>query len=181
MAELDADFDRPLRMREFPVGKLAAAEASFADPNGVVLTADELELDITGVDLEYDSDGKLVSGTITDVDGYLEDELWFSLTGGEASVPSVLASICAGDLIAFFRAFLRDGDDTIFGNSGRDELYGFDGDDTIEGGAGDDRLRGGQDRDRLTGGAGADESWWAIRTAAWPPSPTSRRPRGIAC
>lgn len=156
MAELDADFDRPLRMREFPVGKLATAEASFADPSGVVLTADELELDITGVDLEYDSDGKLVGGTITDVDAYLEDELWFSLTDAEASVPSVLASIWAGDPIAFFRAFLRGGDDTIFGSNGRDELYGFDGDDTIEGGEGDDVLYGLDGDDTLDGGQGAD-------------------------
>ena len=75
MAELDADFDRPLRMREFPVRALATAESSFADANGVVVTAGGLELDILGIDLEYDGNGNLVDGTVTDVDVYLEDEL----------------------------------------------------------------------------------------------------------
>jgi Ca2+-binding RTX toxin-like protein len=157
MARLDADFDRPLRMREFPVRALATAESSFADANGVVLTAGGLELDILGIDLEYDGDGNLVDGTVTDVDVYLEDELWFSLTDAEASAASLVASFFAGDALAFFRAFLEDSDDTIRGSIGRDELYGFDGDDTIEGGDGDDILDGLEGDDTLDGGRGADQ------------------------
>ena len=157
MARLDADFDRPLRMREFPVRALATAEPSFADANGVVLTAGGLELDILGIDLEYDDDGNLVDGTVTDVDVYLEDELWFSLTGAETSAASMVASFEAGDALAFFRAFLEDSDDSIRGSIERDELYGFAGDDTIEGGDGDDILYGLEGDDAIDGGRGADQ------------------------
>ena len=157
MARLDADFDRPLRMREFPVRALATAEPSFADANGVVLTAGGLELDILGIDLEYDGNGNLVDGTVTDVDVYLEDELWFSLTGAETSAASMVASFEAGDALAFFRAFLEDSDDSIRGSIERDELYGFAGDDTIEGGDGDDILYGLEGDDAIDGGRGADQ------------------------
>ena len=142
MAELDADFDRPLRMSAVPVGVLAEAEPSFADETGVVLTAGDLELDVLGEGLTYDDDGNLVDGTITDVDVYRDDELWFALTGAEAPVSEVLAAVEDGDALAFFEAFLG-GDDEILGSSGADELWGFAGDDILDGNAGADLLRGG--------------------------------------
>lgn len=142
MAELDADFDRPLRMSAVPVGALAGAEPSFADETGVVLTVDDLELDVLGEGLTYDDDGNLVDGTITDVDVYREDELWFSLTGVEAPVADVLAAVEDGDALAFFEAFLG-GDDEILGSTGADELRGFAGDDLLDGNEGADLLAGG--------------------------------------
>ena len=67
----------------------------------------------------------------------------------------------------FFRNHLNgtDGDDKIFGFSGRDRLSGNDGDDKLyggfgrdwlDGGDGDDMLFGGLGRDHLSGGAGDD-------------------------
>ncbi|OHU86659.1 hypothetical protein BET10_18530 [Pseudoalteromonas amylolytica] len=58
-----------------------------------------------------------------------------------------------------------DGDDVVYGHSGKDEfnggrgndnLLGAGGDDTLVGGAGDDILKGGDGDDYLTGGTGAD-------------------------
>lgn len=121
MAELDADFDRPLRMREFPVRALATAEPSFADATGVVLTAGDLELDILGTDLEYDEAGGLVRGTVTAVDVYNDDELWFSLSDAEAPVEEFVDAVEAADPLAFFEAFLS-GDDEILGSIDADEL-----------------------------------------------------------
>jgi Ca2+-binding RTX toxin-like protein len=146
MAELDADFDRPLRMSAVPVGALAGAESSFADDTGVVLTAGDLELDVLGEGLGYDDDGGLVDGTITDVDVYRDEELWFSLTGAEAPVPDVLAAVEDADALAFFEAFLT-GDDEILGSIGADELRGFAGDDVLDGNEGADLLAGGEGDD----------------------------------
>lgn len=156
MAELDADFDKPLNMRSFPVGRLADAEASFADSTGVVLTADPLELDILGEGLEYDDTGALVGGTITDVDVYFEDELWFTLADAALSVETLQDAASDADPLAFFEAFL-DGDDEIRGSSGADQLLGFAGDDRILGGEGNDILEGGDGDDELDGGAGVDQ------------------------
>jgi Ca2+-binding RTX toxin-like protein len=146
MAELDADFDRPLRMREFPVRALATAEPSFADATGVVLTAGDLELDILGTDLEYDEAGGLVRGTVTAVDVYNDDELWFSLSDAEAPVEEFVDAVEAADPLAFFEAFLS-GDDEILGSIDADELWGFAGDDILDGNAGADLLLGGSGDD----------------------------------
>lgn len=155
MADLDADFDRPLRMSAFPVGRLEAAEASFADPTGVSLTVDDLQLDILGEDLEYDADDRPVAGTVTAVDVYWADETWFSLNGTAAAVEDLGDAIAADDPLAFFAALLA-GDDEILGSGGRDELFGFTGEDTLRGGPGDDVLDGGADDDLLDGGDGGD-------------------------
>ena len=58
----------------------------------------------------------------------------------------------------FFRNHLNgtDGDDKIFGFSGRDRLNGNDGDDKLYGGFGKDRLNGGDGDDMLFGGLGND-------------------------
>ncbi|MDW8368708.1 MAG: calcium-binding protein [Geminicoccaceae bacterium] len=156
MAELDADFDRPLRMSAFPVARLAAAEASFADSTGVLLTVDDLELDIVGEDLEYDGDGPPVAGTVTDVQVSVDGETWFTITDTEAAVEDLDAAIAAKNPLAFFAALL-DGDDTVLGSLGKDELFGFAGDDELDGKDGDDVLDGGAGDDILDGGAGADQ------------------------
>lgn len=156
MAELDADFDRPLRMSTVPVARLAAAEASFADSTGVVLAVDDLELDIVGEDLEYDGDGPPVAGTVTDVQVFVEGETWFTITDAAAAVEDLIDAVAAKSPVAFFAALL-DGDDTILGSIGKDELFGFAGDDVLEGRDGDDVLDGGSGEDILDGGAGADQ------------------------
>lgn len=156
MAELDADFDRPLKMGTFPVGRLADAEPSFADATGVVLTVDELELDILGEDLEYDADDRPVAGTVTDLVVYTDDETWFGIAGTAAPVDALLDAIAENDPLAFFEAFLN-GDDTILGSIEKDELFGFAGDDELDGNDGDDVLDGGGGDDVLDGGAGADQ------------------------
>lgn len=156
MAELDADFDRPLRMSTFPVAALTAAEASFADPLGMVLTVDDLELQILGEDFEYDAAGRPVAGTVTAIDVYWADETWFSLTDAAAAVEDLNDAVAEADPLAFFAALL-DGDDEILGSGGKDELFGFSGDDTLRGGTGDDILDGGEGNDLLDGGGGADQ------------------------
>lgn len=155
MAELDADSDRPLRMTTLPVGALAGAEASFADSTGVVLTVGDLELDILGEDLEYDDDGALVGGTVTDIDVYRDEEPWFSITGAAAPVEDLLAAVDDNDALAFFAVLLAE-DDSLLGSIDKDELWGFSGDDQLDGNEGDDVLDGGEGDDALDGGAGAD-------------------------
>ncbi len=156
MAELYADFDRPLRMSAFLVGRLADAEASFAVPTGVVLTVDDFELEILGEDLEFDAADRPVTGTVTDIDVYRADEPWFSLADSDAAVEDLNDAVAAKDPLAFF-ATLLDGDDEIFGSGGKDELLAFAGDDTLRGGPGDDILDGGEGDDRHDGGDGTDQ------------------------
>jgi Ca2+-binding RTX toxin-like protein len=50
----------------------------------------------------------------------------------------------------------KEGNDGIYGGTGKDTLFGEDGDDLLNGGAGDDRLSGGDGNDLLDGGLGND-------------------------
>ncbi len=153
-AELDADFDRPLRMSRLPIRQLAQGDVTLASDVGFVLASGPVELDVVGEDLVYDDDGGAPSaGTVTDVDVYWNEETWFTIAGARADIEDLGNAVDDRDALAFFEAFLGD-DDEILGSTGNDELFGFAGDDVIRGGQGNDVLRGGPGDDVVLGGEG---------------------------
>ncbi len=135
--------------------------------------------------LKMDSNGNLLSGTITDLmsarydpdaDVYQVDVVLSGLNvSGAALRQKLLAGNDAQANQLFIDAFsgadtirMSDHNDKVQGWGGNDRMYGYKGNDQLWGGAGKDKLWGqdGKDKlygdggnDRIDGGKGADKLW----------------------
>ena len=106
-------------------------------------------LHVTGSNLAYDSDGHIVSGTVTgfslaDAGHLIADYSGFSFDAAQ------LHDWAASRNLAFYDA-LQNGNDTITGTPLDDYVEGFGGHDVLNGGAGADVLIGGDGNDHLYG------------------------------
>lgn len=136
----------------------------------------------SGVDLKYDSKGRIVGGYFTEYHSYdLELLDWNiynteDMTGFRVSAKAVfdagVSKETMDDALLFSVIFSgndtfgggqkRDvvraygGDDVLSGNGGNDSLLGWAGRDELFGGDGNDFLHGGLGDDKLYGGAGLD-------------------------
>jgi Ca2+-binding RTX toxin-like protein len=93
-----------------------------------------------------------VSGTITDLERYVDDRLDLYLYGFDVSA----SRVSVGSNTERTVRLALEGDDTIRGSKFDDILNGFKGDDEIRGEAGDDKVIGSRGDDSLDGGSGDD-------------------------
>lgn len=114
-----------------------------------------------GEGLSYDSDGKLISGTVTSYAYYMDGKEQVRIVGlpVEAELLAVAAETYELDDDAIVLIKVLKGDDTLSGGKYSDVLAGFDGNDIINGRAGNDSLYGYNGNDIIIGGVGIDSMY----------------------
>ncbi|WP_254054779.1 Hint domain-containing protein [Pseudophaeobacter sp. EL27] len=110
-------------------------------------------------------DGNMVTATGSELNGYTDQDAWFSAEfEDKSSIEFTLQTrdgysgfTLSGDVIDDpVVTIIEQGDDTITAGEGDDVVYGQGGDDSLSGEEGDDSLDGGEGNDVMDGGTGAD-------------------------
>lgn len=158
----------PIDIQNSDFGGFARGTITAEDSSRIILDYGHGQTtDFRGHDFRFDSNGKLVSGTITGWADYDGNFRYFSVDGFSLSaqaLKSVVMTVNTHDDFKLIEKHLS-GHDTFSGGmsndrwstyGGADILSGGDGNDTLDGGDGKDRLYGGFGGDHLTGGHGND-------------------------
>ena len=115
----------------------------------VKMTLGNLRIDIGGSGFSKTQP----TGTITDINFYLNGQLQIDLGGLKISLKD---AYYASDLYSYVMSKSIGGNDSITGSKYADTLYGMGGSDVLKGMASNDRLDGGAGNDILCGGLGKD-------------------------
>ena len=128
------------------------------DTSFVVTYSDEFmseQLTLAGTFGGYNVDGYPTTGTITQVNYWLDGGTDFTISGVSISVEAFTAYVMGDNLQGLFEEVLA-GADELNGSSGDDTLIGFSGDDILRGDLGNDALYGGDGNDLLSEYSGID-------------------------
>lgn len=149
----------------------------FAGGVGVVTVANASQITIvTGsVTQNYYGSGftysgsTVTGGTVTSTDLYDSSNggLQYNVTGLSHSAVTIASYVNSGNAFGL-RAYLLNGDDTVYGSSGIDNLSGYGGTNIVYGGGGNDTIFGGVNffADTLYGGTGND--FYSLSSGGFP-------------
>lgn len=97
-----------------------------------------------------------ITGTITSVTKFFQDEERYTITGMVADAEVVFTAILEDFNELTAAAHMMRRDDTLRGSAESDAIYGFADDDVIRGNGGNEQAFGGKGSDRIYGGADND-------------------------
>ena len=144
-----------LDMSQLNISAFVTSEGYDGKPTSLTLSYGSGWVDQFSGDFQYDSFGKLASGTLTAVTENYQGAQVFNLSNFSIDVGQLLAWQKTGDTASALTTILS-GADTLTGAAGADRLRGYDGADSISGGGGQDDLAGDGGDDSIFGGGGDD-------------------------